>query len=310
MAARHLYIQNASKLSFENNSIVIQRVKDDSGLNFPLEDLDLVFLEDYRTFITSALLAEMGNRGVSLVVCGKDFLPASQSLPVNGHYLQSAIMKLQLDQLPYKKKKYWEFVVRQKIANQIAVLQATNDDDDAITKLKGYREQVKPGDETNMEGIAARVYFASLFGKDFIRFSQSPLSSALNYGYSILASCVIRQVSVSGLVDNIGVWHNAAANANNLSYDLIEPFRQMVDYYVYCHQNEVTLPLNKNFKLGLISLLNEQMQISGLKCKASYAVELMVESYVNYLKTGKTESIKLPTYQPGLALEAEEESDG
>lgn len=307
---RHLYIQNASKISFENNSIVVQRTKDDNGLSFPLEDLDLVFLEDYKTNITSALLAEMGNRGVSLVVCGKDFLPAAQSSPVNGHYLQSAIMKLQLEQLPYKKKKYWEFVVKQKIANQIAVLQATNDDNEAITRLQNYQEQVRPGDETNMEGIAARVYFSSLFGKDFIRFSQSPLSSALNYGYSILASCVIRQVSVSGLVDNIGVWHNAAANANNLSYDLIEPFRQMVDYYVYCHQKEVTLPLNKNLKLGLISLLNEQIKISGLECKTAYAVELMVEAYVNYLKTGKTESIKLPAYQPGLAVETEEEQNG
>ena len=305
--SRHLYIQSARKLSFENKSIIIEKEGLTKPLVFPLEDLDLVFLEDSQTMITSCLLSELGNAGVSLVVCGRNFLPAAQSLPVNGHYLQSALLKLQLSELPYKKKKFWEYIVKQKISNQISVLQATTDDEEAIGRLKKYLEKVTPGDETNMEGVAAREYFSSLFGKDFIRFSDDPLSSALNYGYSIIASCVIRQVAFSGLEDNLGAWHDAQQNAYNLSYDLIEPFRQVVDYYLYTHESEIVYPITKNIKVGLIGLLNEMLTIEGKKYKLSYAVEVVVNSYIEYLKTGKTDSIKLPIYQPGLSILEEDD---
>ena len=297
--ARHLYLQSATFLKFKDNSIVIEKGEPATVFSFPLEDFDLIFLEDSKASITARLITECAEKGVSIVFCDKNFLPNAQVSPLHGHYNQTANIKLQLDLLPYKKKKMWEALVRRKIENQISVLQATTDDDVAIERLRGYLKNVKPGDEHNMEGVAAREYFASLFGGDFVRFSESPLSSALNYGYSIIASCIIRQVAMAGLLDNLGIWHDAAQNANNLSYDLIEPFRQVVDYFVYSHRSEIAFPLSKELKLGMVGLLDATVSVDGMNLKVHYAVEKEVNGFVAYLKSGALDSVSLPVYKPG-----------
>lgn len=303
---RRIYIEKAKKLSFSDNSIIIAK-DDDKVLVFPLEDLDLVFLEDPNTLISSCLLTEMAKKGVSLVCCGRNYLPQCQVLPLNCHYEKAGHLKAQIELLPYKKKKLRETIVKTKIKNQINVISATIDDDECLVRLKNYLDNVKPGDEKNMEGVAAREYFSKLFGEDFIRFSDSPLSIALNYGYSIIASAVIRQVAFSGLEDNLGIWHDAIQNSNNLSYDLIEPFRQVVDFFVYSHQDEINLPLSHEIKIGFINLLKQVVFINGKYCKLNYAIELAVNSFVEYLDSGDIKSIQLPLYSPSFAIGEDEE---
>lgn len=296
--ARRLYIEHAKNLSLADHSIVIEKEGLDKPLSFPLEDLDLVFLEDQHTLVSSSLLAEMGTVGVSIVFCGFDYLPKSILAPYNGHYLQSELLQLQLGLLPYKKKKMWEAIIRRKITNQMNVLAVCSGTSPSVNRLKSYLETLTPGDETNMEGAAAREYFATLFGPDFIRFSHSPISVALNYGYAIVASSVIRNVAYFGLCDNLGVWHQSKENANNLSYDLIEPFRQVVDYYVKCHEKDFTIPLAHEMKVGLISLLGEEVKIGGMSYKLSNAIEIEIESYIRYLRDGDISHISLPVYEP------------
>jgi len=304
--ARHIYISQAKKLSFTDNSVVIYK-GEDKTLIFPLEDIDLIFIEDPKTTITSSLITEAALKGVSIVFCGKNYLPQAQSIPLNIHYEKTAHLKAQIELLPYKKKKLWEAIVKQKIKNQINVISATVDDDICLGRLKNYLDNVKPGDEQNMEGTAAREYFSSLFGSDFIRFSESPISKALNYGYAIIASAVIRQVACAGLEDNLGIWHDAIQNSNNLSYDLIEPFRQVVDYYIYIHKNDIDLPLDHQLKAELINLLKTPVLINNKYCKLTYAIEIEVNSFVEYLKTGDIKSIILPTYNPAYTSDGAEE---
>lgn len=299
---RHLLVTSARKLSYADGNIIIERDKDAPPFQFPLEDIDVVLIEEQKAIITTRLLAEAAKAGTNLIFCGPDYLPIAESSPIMSHYNHSAIVKLQLTQLPYKRKKFWEYNIKQKIANQIAVLQATVDDDVGIDRLRSYLDAVKPGDETNMEGVAAREYFQALFGQDFARFSETPLASALNYGYSIVASCVIRNVAVSGLSDSIGVWHDAAQNAHNLSYDLIEPFRQVVDYWVYCNRDSIEFPLSPIQKRELISLLDEDIVMCGQHLKLHYAISQATNAFVSYLKSGSTSDIKMPIYRPGLGL--------
>lgn len=302
---RHIYIIKAKKLSFSNNSIIICK-EEDRTLIIPLEDLDLIFIEDPNSIITASLITEAAKKGVGIVFCGKDYLPTAQTIPINIHYEKSAHLKAQINLLPYKKKKLWEAIVKAKIKNQINVISALIDDITCINRLNNYLENVKPGDELNMEGTAARVYFSTLFGSDFIRFSENPISKALNYGYSIIASAVIRQVSYAGLEDNLGIWHNAEKNANNLSYDFIEPFRQIVDYFVYNHRNEINYPLEHEIKVAMVNLLKTEVLMNNKRCKLNYAIELTINSFVEYLNTGNIQSIILPSYRPSYYDESDE----
>lgn len=304
MPHRQLYLKTSKKLSFSNDQLVVTKDTDEK-VTFPLEDFDLIFVEDPNAVITASLLSKMAEFGCSMIVCGRNYLPQAQVLPFNNHYVQSQIINLQLNLLPSKKKKLWETIVRQKIKNQLTVLTKVSSDQKAISQIKSFIQNIKPGDETNMEGVAARVYFQALFGNDFIRFSDTLVSTSLNYGYSIIASQVIRTVACNGLLDNLGIWHASNSNNYNLSYDLIEPFRQVVDLYVYKNVIQLTSPLSHEIKMGLINLLNEKVNIDGNSYKISYAIELTINSFIQYMKSGDIADIKLPV----LEITEEDESE-
>lgn len=296
MGFRQLYITKAEKLSLANNNLVIRKDKESQEIAFPLEDLDLVFLEDPNAVVSTRLLSELKKVGVSIIFCGPDYLPSSMVVPINGHYLQSDLLNLQINLLPSKKTKLWDMIIRQKIANQMAVLENTVNDGASYLRLKEYREGVKFGDEKNMEGQAAREYFRALFGEDFIRFGGGPVSSALNYGYSILTGAVIRSVAFNGLNDNLGIWHSNAKNANNLSCDFVEPFRQIVDYFVYTHLGGLDNPLSLQIRGGMVNLLNSQILVAGKKYQVSYAISQFVSQFATYLRTGDISMVSFPEW--------------
>lgn len=294
MGFRQIYIKSAKKLSLKNNSLLIYKGDDKSEVSLPLEDIDLIFVEDPNVVITAHLLSKAAKNGVSLIVCGEDYLPSAQSLPINGYYLQSEILKLQLAFLPSKKNKFWETIIKAKISNQMSVINACTCDMLTYSRMKDYLTQVKFGDEKNMEGLAAKEYFKSLFGPNFVRFNETPISAALNYGYSILTSAVIRSVAVAGLNDNLGIWHHSAHNANNLSCDLVEVFRPAVDYYVYQNMERLITPLPMEIRKDLINILNSYVNMQNKKYQLFYAITLLINEYVDYLRNGNIDSIFMP----------------
>lgn len=306
MGFRQVYISKAFKLSCADNQLVVYRDKDRDPISFPIEDLDIVFLEDPNTVITSRLLTSLASKGVAFLACGPDYLPSSISIPFNGYYKQPEILRLQLALLPSKKSKVWDTIIKAKISNQLSVLQETTQDDAACDLLKKFMLNIKFGDAQNMEGVAAKTYFRSLFGSTFIRFGDTPVSSALNYGYSILTGVLIRSCAFNGLNGSLGIWHNNAQNANNLACDLVEPFRPVVDFYIFNHLSELTLPLTKEFKTGLINLVNSFVKVGNKKYQVSYAAGMLVDDYIEYLKTGDISCVHMPSVILNNASESDD----
>lgn len=296
MGFRQIYIEKAKKLSVSDNCLEIVRGDGKEDLSFPIEDLDLVFVEDPNAILSIRLLSALAEKGVSLIVCGENYLPSAQVTPFNGYYKQSETLNLQIGELPSKKNKLWEMIIRQKITNQAEVIKQTSNNEKAFVLMKEYLDQVKSGDEKNMEGIAARLYFKTLFGENFIRFGESSVTSALNYGYSILTGALIRSIAANGLNGNLGIWHRGAQNANNLACDFVEPFRQVVDFFVYQHLSEMTIPLSKATRGGLINLLNYSVEVRGKRFQVSYAMSQFVSDYLNYLKTGDISVMAFPIF--------------
>lgn len=133
-------------------------------------------------------------------------------------------MKLR-EQIQWKdpvKAALWAEIVREKIVGQIAVLES-EDCTEAASLLCGYLEEVQPGDATNREGHAAKVYFNALFGKAFSREQENAWNAALDYGYSIVLSAVAREITACGYSTQLGVFHDNMFNKLNLACDLVEP---------------------------------------------------------------------------------------
>ena len=84
------------------------------------------------------------------------------------------------------------------------------------------------GDENNIEALAASEYF-QFYHKGLNRRTDDPINSALNYGYAIIRSYIIKALITTGFHCALGIHHHNDYNSFNLADDLIEPWRAMVD---------------------------------------------------------------------------------
>jgi len=287
MGYRQVFIRKSEKIQFRDNQLLI--TKEGNEFSLPLEDINYIILEDVTTVITAKLLSELGKNAIALLVCDDKHEPTSILYPYNYHFKQLEVLEKQLSFNDEGKAYLWKLIIEKKIANQIAVLEKTTQEESVIIKIKEFQETVDNGDITIREGLAAKMYFRSLFGSDFIRQYDDGVNAALNYGYSILKSAIVRNLAVFGLNSYLGINHKSKTNNFNLTYDLIEPFRPVVDHFVYEHSEELVDHLSFDIRKKLVDLLNYPMIINKRKCTIEYAIELLIKSYVKVLESGVLE---------------------
>ena len=126
--------------------------------------------------------------------------------------------------------------------------------------LLSYVSEVVSGDKTNREGHSAKVYFNTLFTKKFVRNENDSINAALNYGYAILLSSFNKEIVSNGYLTELGIHHKNEFNPFNLSCDLMEPFRIIIDNFVY-HNKE--RKLNTDYKMDIVNILNSKFKYNG-----------------------------------------------
>jgi CRISPR-associated protein Cas1 len=282
---RQVIIKKSEKLHFKDNQLIID--KDESSIKVPLEDISYILIEDSSTILTTRLLAELGKNAISLIVCDEKFEPTSIMYPYNYHFKQLDVFSHQLEIDDSIKNEFWNQIVKRKIENSIRVLEMTSKEEFPISKLTEYINEITDGDSKNREGLAAKMYFRSLFGSDFIRFYDDNVNAALNYGYTIIASAIIRNLAVYGLNTYVGIHHSSKINNFNLAYDFLEPYRSVVDKFVYDNQDDIVLPLSFEFRKKLINLLNKEVLHQNKKYTIEYSIGLLIKSYIKSFSSGE-----------------------
>lgn len=292
MGYRQVVIKKSEKIHFKDNQLVIE--KEGTSSKVPLEDINYVLIEDSTTIITTRLLAEFGKNAISLIVCDEKFEPTSIMYPYNYHFKQLDVFNNQLQINEDIKKELWNQIVKKKIENSIRVLEMTSKEEFPISKLTNYLDEIIEDDIKNREGLSAKMYFRSLFGNEFIRFYDDGINSALNYGYTIIASAIIRNLAVFGLNTYLGIHHNSKINNFNLAYDLLEPYRSVIDKFVYDNKDNIVYPLSFEFRKKLINLLNKEVLHNNKKYTIEYSIGLLIKSYIKSFSTGDI-TLDLPT---------------
>lgn len=292
MGYRQVIIKKSERLHFKDNQLIIE--KEDNKTKVPLEDINYILIEDSSTIITTRLLAELGKNAISLIVCDEKFEPTAIMYPYNYHFKQLDVFTHQLEIDESIKNEFWNQIVKRKIENSIRVLEMTSKEEFPIYKLNEYINEVIDGDIKNREGLAAKMYFRSIFGSDFIRFYDDNINAALNYGYTIIASAIIRNLAVFGLNTYLGIHHNSKINNFNLAYDFLEPYRSIVDKFVYDNKDDIVLPLSFEFRKKLINLLNKEVLHQNKKYTIEYSISILIKSYIKSFSTGEIK-LDLPT---------------
>ena len=274
MAFRIVTIKNRCKLEYSLNYLICRNQNETKIL---LDEISTLIIQSTEVAITTALISNLAKRNIKVLFCDEKSNPESQLMPIYG--TNDSFKKIELQQNWNKNIKsiLWKEIIKQKIFNQMRNLETINIDN--YNKLKFYYENVEENDISNREGHAAKVYFNSLFGKDFARYLKNDTNKYLNYGYSILLSSINREIKSLGYLTEIGIHHIGKTNPFNLSCDFIEPLRPLVDHMV------IKKIVNEdNFKKEFVNLLNKKVIFMKNEMFLENAIKSYVSNLLNNLK--------------------------
>lgn len=280
MGHRVIYVEKCEHLRLYLDNLKVM-VKNDDIL-FPISDIQILVIDNYQSNISVPLINKLTENNVCTIICGVDHLPKSYILPINGNFATSGNINKQISWKKERKALLHSIIVKYKIENQIEILKQNNKSHEVIKKLYEFVDSIELDDRTNREGLAAKMYFRELFGSDFIRFDDDVINAGLNYGYSIFRSLITSIIVAKGYIANIGIFHKGKQNMFNLSDDIIEVFRPIVDDYVYNTMHDETL-FKQEHREKLIQLTNKKILIDSRKQTVANAINQYLDSIFNYL---------------------------
>ncbi len=287
MGWRTIVVNKNCKLSYKNSYLV---VRSEELKMIHLSEINTIIVENGMVSITSYLINELADRKIKIIFCDEKHNPSCEIIPYYGAFNTSKKILNQTKWEQERKDEAWREIVKYKIHNQAMLLKKLEIKE--YTKLLEYEKQVEIADKTNREGHAAKVYFNLLFGNDFIRDNEDNTNAALNYGYAILLSMLNRDIVSKGYITPLGINHRSEFNQFNLSCDLMEIFRPLVDEAVY---NNRELAFDKEFKYKLVDVCNKTVIIEKQEQYLSNAVPIFITSVFDFLE--KNEESKILNYE-------------
>lgn len=307
MIKRTLYFGNPSYLSMQNEQLVLKYPaveKNDtlpahfkSGVisTVPIEDIGMVIIDHRQITITHDLCEKLIANNSVILWCDAKHQPTGMTLPLADNDTLAEKTRYQIEASEPLKKQLWKQTVEAKILNQAAVLEALGHTN---KELKYLASQVLSGDSTNTEGRSAAIYWKKLlepYGTTRGQFDGYP-NNLLNYGYAILRATVSRALVSSGLLPVLGIHHRNKYNAYCLSDDIMEPYRPLVDLYLFAYihnQKSRSEILSKEDKNHILNLINIDILLEGKNSPLMVAISRTTASLMRCYM-GETRKIIYP----------------
>lgn len=286
MGFRTILVESRTKLECSLNSLVCR--KGDKEIRVLLAEIQTIIIDSEQVTLTSALLNACIDKKIKIIFTDASHQPSGELVGYYNNFYSYRKIKEQIEFSNETKDYLWKRIIEVKIKNQARNLS----DLDKKSQLLNYSKEVTFGDITNREGHAAKVYFNSLFGSSFSRGENCSINKFLNYGYSILLSTINKEIKVLGYLTELGIHHIGESNSFNLSCDLIEPLRPLVDSYVI-----KGLVNDDNYRELFINMLNIKVKYNEKEFILSNAIHLYVQDMLNYLSSKNIEKIKFIEYE-------------
>lgn len=262
------------------------QIRGETKQRIHVSEINVLIIESTAVSLTTNLLNELIKNKVKVIFCDENHNPSSELAPYYGSHDTSRALKKQMNWSQLMKDLTWQRIIRSKISNQAIVLQNLGKLGEAELLLS-YVNNVEPADKTNREGHAAKVYFNALFDEEFVRRSGGIYNAALDYGYSIILAIFNREIVAKGKITQLGIWHDNVFNQFNLSSDLMEPFRPLVDMFVINMEfPDVDAELNPELKHQLLRILESEVQLDNKNYKLTNAISIYTKRVLDALDDG------------------------
>jgi len=169
-----------------------------------------------------------------------------------------------------KKNQLQKKVSKDKLDAQIRLLRRIDADPVSIAKLTKYRSSIEERLFTTREFLTLESRVGHIYFNEYTRHFHADyefvsrhgmglrmtnrnagdiVNSLLNYGYTVLAGEITKFVNGIGLDAYFGFYHKNHTSFQALVYDLIEPFRPLVEYAVFkfCQRNQARYPKKREY---------------------------------------------------------------
>ena len=279
MSWRTVVITSRCKLDYKMGFMVVRA---EETKKIFLDEIAILLIENPAVSLTGCLLEALVEKKIRVIFCDARRTPNAELVPYYNAYDCSRKIKAQMAWTDDLKGAVWADIVAEKIRKQADFLEELEKFNEALL-LRSYLSQIEPHDATNREGHAAKVYFNALFGMDFTRSEENTVNAALNYGYSIILSAFNREIVANGYLTQLGIFHDNMFNHFNLSCDLMEPFRVLVDRKV---KGLSFAELASEEKHILVNILNETVIINQTKQTVLNAIKYYCRSVFDALNDG------------------------
>ena len=288
MPFRNVIVSERCKLEYSLNYLICRKGMEEKRIL--LDEIKTIMIQTTQVSITTSLITMISKKKIKLIFCDEKSNPECELVPYQNNFYSYRKIKEQINFVD-NAQSIWAEIVKRKIINQANNLRLMNKDEE-FNMLLSYANDVRLDDHTNREGHSAKVYFNALFGMDFNRSQSNSIDMFLNYGYSILLSSINREIKMLGYLTELGIHHIGESNPFNLSCDLIEPIRPLVDYYVITEKVNID-----NFKLEFVKMLNLEVKYNNQKIFLDNAIHLYVVDILNKIKKSDSSDILFIEYE-------------
>lgn len=285
MSWRTVVIASRCKLDYKMGFMVVRAEETKKVF---LDEIAVLLIENPAVSLTGCLLEALVEKKIRVIFCDAKRTPNAELVPYYNSYDSSRKIKAQMSWNIDVKGAVWADIVAEKIRKQAEFLSDLQKNDEARL-LRSYLTQIELHDVTNREGHAAKVYFNALFGMDFTRSEENATNAALNYGYGIILSAFNREIAAQGYLTQLGIFHDNMFNHFNLSCDLMEPFRILVDRKVKSMHYSALSSEEKHFIVGI---LNDTVVINHTKQTVLNAIKYYCRSVFDALNEGNLSLIQ------------------
>ncbi len=292
MLKRTLFFQNSFHLYVRNKQLIVKDKVSGTEKLVPAEDVGYVIFDNKQLSYTQSVLQLFATNNTAVIICDDKHLPVSMMQNLNSHHIQGQNIDYQISASQALKKQLWKQTVKQKILNQAGLLKKLGENHIPLIE---FARNVKTGDTTNREAVAAKLYRSKLF-KLFTRdrYGDQP-NSMLNYAYAILRSATAQAITGSGLLSVLGIHHHNKYDSYRLADDLMEPYRPYIDELVvelfdkYPSYTELTTKI----KMEILQILTIDTQFKKIKRPLGIGLSITTASLAKCFR-GKSKKIQYP----------------
>ena len=217
--------QHGATLAKERGFIVC-RAQDKSERKLPHEDLRAVIIAARGVTLTSNFVSAVLETDGIILHCNESYQPCGVTAPLERVIDQRAFLN-QTSRPKRLNERIWQRILRGKTVNQQRVLEHK--------ELRSPHLELALRSGNIDEGNCAKRYWQLYFpaigwtSTKRDRKENTAPNQMLNYGYTVLAALCHRSLIVHGLTTALGVQHATRYRSTPLVFDLMEPFRPVVD---------------------------------------------------------------------------------